>query len=259
MDNTVLHCLPPLCLWKTCWLLPLCTLYILCSCSLPWVNFVIFITSFHEDGVVFVMCLYPSPSNVRCGTIHLSPRNQKSVLQKLRRTKTLTLTSENIHRRLRSTQRSAGGRWSPHYFGCMDVWTYGWYYASGRAYVKKQKIHKLNSETSEKYIAWVAAIMLDEKKNKNKRVAAMKNVVPKTEEKPDADYAIAVAAHGERNPMQDLNRVGSTRIREKHQGAEVGRYCLCRYCDIDCEYTLDKTTRKFIPNTAYGSFRDYSI
>ena len=52
--------------------------------------------------------------------------------------------------------------------------------------------------------------MLDEKKNKNKRVAAMKNVVPKTKEKPDADYAIAVAAHGERNPMQDLNRVGST-------------------------------------------------
>ena len=36
--------------------------------------------------------------------------------------------------------------------------------------------------------------MLDEKKNKNKRVAAMKNVVPKTKEKPDADYAVAVAA-----------------------------------------------------------------
>ena len=99
-----------------------CCPCVLCSCSLPWVNFVIFITSFHEDGVVFVMCLYPSPSNVRCGMIHLSPRNQKSVLQKLRRTKTLTLTSENIHRRLRSTQRSAGGRWSPHYFGRMDVW-----------------------------------------------------------------------------------------------------------------------------------------
>jgi len=78
--------------------------------------------------------------------------------------------------------------------------------------------------------------MLDEKKNKNKRVAAMKNVVPKTKEKPDADYAIAVAAQGERNPMQDLiNRVGSTRIRENRQGAEVGRYCLCRYCDVGCE------------------------
>ena len=141
----------------------------------------------------------------------------------------------------------------------LDVWTYGWYYASGRAYLKKQKIHKLNSETSEKYIAWVAAIMLDEKKNKNKRVAAMKNVVPKTKEKPDADYAIAVAAQGERNQMQDLKRVGSTRIREKHQGAEVGRYCLCRYCDVGCEYTLDKTARKCITNTTYGSFRYYLI
>ena len=101
--------------------------------------------------------------------------------------------------------------------------------------------------------------MLDEKKNNKKRVAAMKNVVPKTKEKPDADYAIAVAAQGERNPMQDLKRVGSTRIREKHQGAEVGRYCLCRYCDVGCEYTLDKTARKCITNTTYGSFRDYLI
>ena len=74
--------------------------------------------------------------------------------------------------------------------------------------------------------------MLDEKKNKNKRVAAMKNVVPKTKEKPDADYAIAVATHGERNPMQDLKPVNPTSIREKHQGVEVGRYCFCRYCDV---------------------------
>jgi hypothetical protein len=99
-----------------------CCPSVLCSYSLPWVNFVIFITSFHEDGVVFVMCLYPSPSNVRCGMVHLSPRNQKSVLEKLRRTKTLALPSEIIHQRLRSTQRSAGGRWSLHYFGRMDVW-----------------------------------------------------------------------------------------------------------------------------------------
>ena len=78
--------------------------------------------------------------------------------------------------------------------------------------------------------------MLDEKKNNKKRVAAMTNVVPKTKEKPDADYAIAVAAQGERNPMQDLKPVNPTSIREKHQGAEVGRYCLCRYCDVGCEY-----------------------
>jgi hypothetical protein len=101
--------------------------------------------------------------------------------------------------------------------------------------------------------------MLDEKKNKNKRAAAMKNVVPKTKEKPDADYAIAVAAQGERNQMQDLKSVGSTRIREKHQGAEVGRYCLCHYCDVGCEYTLDKTARKCITNTKYGRFRYYLI
>ena len=54
----------------------------------------------------------------------------------------------------------------------------------------------------------------------------MKNVVLKTKENADAEYARAVAAQGERNQMQDLKRVGSTRIREKRQGAEVGRYCL---------------------------------
>ena len=101
--------------------------------------------------------------------------------------------------------------------------------------------------------------MLDEKKQQNKRVAAMKNVVLKTKENADAEYAIAVAAQGERNQMQDLKRVGSTRIREKRQGAEVGRYCLCHYCDVGCEYTLDKTARKCITNTTYGSFRDYLI
>ena len=77
--------------------------------------------------------------------------------------------------------------------------------------------------------------MLDEKKNNKKRVTAMENVVLKTKENADAEYAIAVAAQGERNQMQDLKRVGSTRIREKRQGAEVGRYCLCRYCDVGCE------------------------
>ena len=46
--------------------------------------------------------------------------------------------------------------------------------------------------------------MLDEKNNNKKRVAAMKNVVPKTKENADAEYAIAVAAQGERNQMQDL-------------------------------------------------------
>ena len=77
--------------------------------------------------------------------------------------------------------------------------------------------------------------MLDEKKNNKKRVAAMKNAVLKTKVKPDADYAIAVAAQGERNQMQDLKPANPTSIREKHQGAEVGRYCLCRYCDVGCE------------------------
>ena len=114
----------------------------------------------------------------------------------------------------------------------LDVWTYGWYYASGRAYLKKQKIHKLNRETSEKYIAWVAAIMLDEKKNNKKRVAAMKNVVPKTKEKTDAEYAIAVAAQEHWNRMQNLKPVRPTSILEKHQGAEVGRYYLCLYRDV---------------------------
>ena len=117
----------------------------------------------------------------------------------------------------------------------LDVWTYGWYYASGRAYLKKHKIHKLNSETSEKYIAWVAAIMLDEKNNNKKELPRWRINIPKTKENADAEYAITVVAQWERNQMHDLKRVGSTRIREKHQGAEVGRYDLCRYCDVGCE------------------------
>ena len=90
------------------------------------------------------MCLYPSPSNVRCGTIHLSPRNQKSILQKLRRTKTLTLTSEIIHQRLRSTQRSAGGRWSPHYLN----WTYG--------RMDDTTLRDVPIWRSKRYISWIA-------------------------------------------------------------------------------------------------------
>ena len=74
--------------------------------------------------------------------------------------------------------------------------------------------------------------MLDEKKNNKKRVAAMKNVVPKTKEKTDAEYAIAVAAQEQWNRMQGLKPVRPTSILEKHQGAEVGRYYLCLYRDV---------------------------
>ena len=38
--------------------------------------------------------------------------------------------------------------------------------------------------------------MLDEKKQQKKGVTAMKNNVPNTKEKEDAEYAIAVAAQG---------------------------------------------------------------
>ena len=65
--------------------------------------------------------------------------------------------------------------------------------------------------------------MIDGKEARKKRVVAMKNVVPKTKEKTDADYAIAVAEQGERNQMQGLNSARPTRILEEHQGAEVGR------------------------------------
>ena len=101
--------------------------------------------------------------------------------------------------------------------------------------------------------------MLDEKNNNKKELPRWRINIPKTKENADAEYTIAVAAQEERNQMQDLKHVGSTRIREKRQGAEVGRYCLCRYCDVGCEYTLDKTARKCITNTTYGSFRYYLI
>ena len=73
-----------------------------------------------------------------------------------------------------------------------------------RPYLQKHKVNKLNSETSEKYIAGVAAIMLDEKTQQQKGVTAMKNNVPNTKEKADAEYTIAVATQGERNQIQGL-------------------------------------------------------
>ena len=101
-----------------------------------------------------------------------------------------------------------------------------------RAYLQKHKIKRLNRESQEEYIARVAAIMMDGKLARKKRVAAMKNVVPKTKEKTDADYAIAVAAQEEWNRMQGLKPVRPTSILEKHQGHEVGRYYLCLYRDV---------------------------
>ena len=74
--------------------------------------------------------------------------------------------------------------------------------------------------------------MIDGKEARKKRVVAMKNVVPKTKEKTDADYAIAVAAQEQWNRMQGLKPVRPTSILEKHQGAEVGRYYLCLYRDV---------------------------
>ena len=101
-----------------------------------------------------------------------------------------------------------------------------------RAYLQKHKIKKLNRESQEEYISRVAAIMMDGKEARKKRVAAMKNVVPKTKEKTDAEYAIAVAAQEQWNRMQGLKPVRPTSILEKHQGAEVGRYYLCLYRDV---------------------------
>ena len=72
----------------------------------------------------------------------------------------------------------------------------------------------------------------------------MKNNVPKTKEKTNAEYAIPVAAQKEWNPMHGLTTVRPTSILvEKHQGAEIGR-CLCLYRYVGY------AERKYIPNTA---------
>ena len=68
-------------------------------------------------------------------------------------------------------------------------------------------------------------------KEKN-RISAMKNNVPKTKEKTDAEYAVAVAAQEDSNQMQCLKPVRPTSILEKHQGVEVGRHYLCLYRDV---------------------------
>jgi len=54
--------------------------------------------------------------------------------------------------------------------------------------------------------------MLDEKNNNKKGLLRWRINIPKTKENAHAEYAIAVAAQGERNQMQDLKRVGSTRM-----------------------------------------------
>ena len=67
---------------------------------------------------------------------------------------------------------------------------------------------------------------------RRKRITAMKNNVPKTKEKTNAEYAIPVAAQEEWNPMHGLKTVRPTSILVvKYQGAEVGRY-LCLYRDV---------------------------
>ena len=66
----------------------------------------------------------------------------------------------------------------------------------------------------------------------DKRITAMQNNVPKTKEKTNAEYAIAVAAQEEWNRMEGLKPVRPTSIVEKHQGAEVGKYYLCLYRDV---------------------------
>ena len=54
-------------------------------------------------------------------------------------------------------------------------------------------------------------------------------------EKADTFNAIAVAAQGKWNRMQGLKFARPTRILEEHQGAEVGRYYLCRSRDVVCK------------------------
>ena len=83
-----------------------------------------------------------------------------------------------------------------------------------------------------------------------KRVQAMKNNVPMTKEKTDADYAIAVAAQEEWNRIQGLKPVRPTSILEKRQGAtKVRKLDDTIYVFIMMLVTLDKTERKFILNT----------
>jgi hypothetical protein len=60
-----------------------------------------------------------------------------------------------------------------------------------------------------------------------KRITVMKNNVPNTRKKTDAEYAVAVDAQEEWNRIQGLKTVRPTSILQKHQGAEVGRYYLC--------------------------------
>ena len=144
-------------------------------------------------------------------------------------------------------------RWSPHSVGGRK---YGWCCASGRAYLQKHKINKLNSVTSSQYIARVTAIMLDEKNETTKKSYG-------DVEEPDGDkregwYGVCNSwSHTRRMESNTGPKACKADTHTCTWGAEVGRYYLYLYRTFIVRSLRNKIERKCIPNTTYGSFRDY--
>jgi len=101
-----------------------------------------------------------------------------------------------------------------------------------RAYLKKHKVKPLRGEDNEGYVKRIADIMFDGKNARKTRSERMRSNAAKPKEKTDAEHAIAVAAQEEWNRVKNLRPKKPTRILEKRQGAEVGRFYLCLYHDV---------------------------
>ena len=101
-----------------------------------------------------------------------------------------------------------------------------------RAYLQKHRVKPFRGEDNEAYVARIASIMFEGKKARKTRSERMRSNALKPKEKTDAEHAIAAAAQEEWNRVKNLRPKKPTRILEKRQGAEVGRYYLCLYHDV---------------------------
>ena len=101
-----------------------------------------------------------------------------------------------------------------------------------RVYLQKHKVKPFRGEDNEAYVKRIADIMFDGKNARKTRSERMRSNASKPKEKTDAEHAIAVAAQEEWNRVKNLRPKKPTRILEKRQGTEVGRFYLCLYHDV---------------------------
>ena len=101
-----------------------------------------------------------------------------------------------------------------------------------RVYLQKHKVKPFRGEDNEGYVTRIANIMFEGKNARKTRSERMRSNAARPKEKTDAEHAIAAAAQEEWNRVKNLRPKKPTKILEKRQGLEVGRYYLCLYHDV---------------------------